>query len=87
LRGEEKRPMSPIAAMKVAAVSTLTAGDAHQPQHLRPSECCSGDLAIESGDLVVEEVDLAQTIVEGQALVDWKLQTREPAAATCRRRQ
>ena len=59
----------------------VDAGDGHQPQQLRPGERLLGDLAIERGDLGVEEVDLAQTAIEGQPLVDRQLQPGQPAAA------
>jgi hypothetical protein len=37
----------------------VDARNAHQPQHLRPGERLLGDLAVERGDLLIEEVDLA----------------------------
>ena len=59
----------------------VDARDGHQPQDLRPGERLLGDLAIERGDLGVEEVDLAQAAVECQPLVDGQLQPRQPAPA------
>src|SRR4051794_9816498 len=60
----------------------VDAGDAHQPQHLRPGERLLGDLAVERGDFLVEEVDLAQAAVEGQPLIEGQLQLAQPTAAS-----
>ena len=73
--------MSPIDAMNVAAVWTFDAGHAHQPRNVWPRERLAGDLAIESRDLLVEKVDLAQTSIEGQALIDGQLERLEPLPA------
>src|SRR5918995_503289 len=60
----------------------VDAGDAHQPQHLRPGERLLGDLAVEDRDLGIQEVDLAQAALEGETLVGRELKPSEPAAAS-----
>ena len=59
----------------------VDARDRHQPQHLRPGERRSGDLAVERSDLGIEEIDLTQTAIEGQPLVDRHIQPGQPATA------
>jgi hypothetical protein len=57
----------------------VDAGDGHQAQHLGPAQRLTGDLGVELTDLGVEEVDLAQTAIEGQPLVKRQLQRAQPA--------
>ena len=78
-RGEEKRRISPTEAMKVAAVCTLTPARS-SPQRPRPAQRLTA-IRRRARRLAVEEVDLAQTALEGQPLVEPQLQRGEPAPA------
>jgi hypothetical protein len=57
------------------------ARDGHQPPDLRPLQRLLGDQPLDRGDLAVEEVDVADPGLDGLALFQRHLKTREPPAA------
>ena len=76
------------AAMKVAAVCTLTPGTLISRSTSGQASACLAISRVERRDLAVEEVDLAQAAVEGQPLVDGQLERRRASAGRpCRRRR
>jgi hypothetical protein len=54
------------------------ARDGHQPLDLRRAERVAGHLLLDLGDLLVEELDLAQTAVDGLALPGRQLDLAQP---------
>src|SRR5215207_1563446 len=56
-------------------------GHAHQLAHLAGTDRRLGQRAVDRGDLRVEEIDLAQTVVDGLALVVGQLDALEEAPA------
>jgi hypothetical protein len=59
----------------------VDSGHAHQPAHLAGTDRRLGQRAVDRGDLLVEEIDLAQTALDGLALVVGQLNAREEAPA------
>jgi hypothetical protein len=72
--------MSPIAAMKVAAVITFTPRHRHQPADLGRGKGLGRDRPLDLGDLRLAELELAQAAVDGLALGGRQLDVLEPAA-------
>ena len=73
--------MSPTAARNVAATITLTPGTVISRLTCGELERVAGDLPLDLCDLLVEELDLAQTAVDGLALLDRQLDLAQPLAA------
>jgi hypothetical protein len=65
--------MSPTEAMNAAAVCRLTPGTVISRRISGEPSASTASAASSAPDLGVEEVDLAQTSVEGQPLVDRQL--------------
>jgi hypothetical protein len=59
----------------------VDAGDRHQPLDVGAGQRVLGEVAVDAGDLCVEEVDLAQARREGVAFVDGQLELGKPAAS------
>jgi hypothetical protein len=70
--------MSPITAIIVAAVTTSTPGDRHQPADLRRVERDLRDLSVEQLALLEREVESAQVGVDRLALVGGQLERVKP---------
>ena len=73
--------MSPTAARNVAATITFTPGTVISRLTCGEVKASRGDLLLDLGDLLVEELDLAQTAVDGLALLDRQLDLAQPFAA------
>ena len=59
----------------------VDAWDRHQPPHVLVAEHLLSDDRVDLGQLVAEEVQLAQAGVDRQALVEWQLLRGDPRAA------
>ena len=66
--------MSPTQAMNVAAVCRLTPGTVISRRISREPSAASASARFDRGDLLVEEVDLAQAALDGLALVGGQLE-------------
>src|SRR4051794_8405793 len=69
-RGEERR-----------GGDHVDARDRHQSPDLRRGQSVAGDLFLDLGDLLVEELDLAQTAIDRLALLDRQFDLPQPFAA------